>query len=136
MPPAANGPKAAFGSGRGTCPSCPRPWKNASCDVSEAASFPVVTVETRFDRLARAVWARRSGPDQRDQRSHTEDRDHSPQVIGQNVEAHLGSDLVEGPGQEVGGTHPSLEGPERVFDGLSSHAHGLGHAAEPVLHPA
>jgi hypothetical protein len=22
-----------------------------------------------------------------------------------------------------------------VFDGLSSHAHGLGHAVEPVLHP-
>jgi hypothetical protein len=56
-------------------------------------------------------------------------------VIGQNVEAHLGSDLVEGPGQEVGGAHPSLEGSERVFDGLSSHAHGLGHAVEPILHP-
>ena len=40
------------------------------------------------------------------------------------MEAHLGSDLVEGPGQEVGGAHPRLEGSERVFDGLSSHAHG------------
>ena len=36
------------------------------------------------------------------------------------------SDLVEGPGQKVGGAHPGLEGPERVFDGLSSHANGLG----------
>jgi hypothetical protein len=26
--------------------SCPRPWKNASCDVSDAACFPAVTVET------------------------------------------------------------------------------------------
>jgi len=43
--------------------------------------------------------------------------------------------LVEGAGQEVGGAHPRLEGAERVFDGLSSHAHGLGHAIEPVLHP-
>jgi hypothetical protein len=51
------------------------------------------------------------------------------------VEAHLGSDLVEGPGQEVGGAHPSLEGSERVFDRLSSHAHGVGHAVELVLHP-
>ena len=51
------------------------------------------------------------------------------------MKAHLGSDLVEGPGQEVGAAHPGLEGPERVFDGLSSHAHGLGHAVEPVLHP-
>ena len=49
--------------------------------------------------------------------------------------SYLGSDLVEGPGQEVGGAHPGLEGAERVFDGLSSHAHGLGHAVEPVLHP-
>src|SRR6516225_1962393 len=76
---------------------------------------------------------RRSGPDRRHQWSHTEDRYHSLQVIGQNVEAHLGSDLVQGPGQEVGGAHPSFEGSERVFDGLSSHAHGVGHAVELVL---
>ena len=50
------------------------------------------------------------------------------------MEAHLGSDLVEGPGQEVGGAHPRFEGAKRVFDGLSSHAHGLGHAVAPVLH--
>jgi len=60
---------------------------------------------------------------------------HSLEVIGQDVEAHLGSDLVEGPGQDVGGAHPGLEGAKRVFDGLSSHAHGLGHAVEPILHP-
>jgi hypothetical protein len=35
----------------------------------------------------------------------------------------------------MGGAHPSLEGPERVFDGLWSHAHGVGHAIEPILHP-
>ena len=51
------------------------------------------------------------------------------------MEAHLGSDLVQGPGQKVGGAHPSFEGSERVFDGLSSHAHGVGHAVELVLHP-
>ena len=61
--------------------------------------------------------------------------DGAGHTLGQNVEAHLGSDLVEGPGQEVGGAHPSLEGPKRVFDGLSSHAHGLGHTVEPGLHP-
>ncbi len=55
-------------------------------------------------------------------------------IIRQNEEAHLGSDLVEGPGQKVGGAHPDLEGPKRVFDGLSSHAHGLGHVVEPILH--
>ena len=52
------------------------------------------------------------------------------------MEAHLGSDLVQGPGQEVGGAHPSLEGSERVLDGLSSHAHGVqgtaGHALRAI----
>src|SRR6516165_2693504 len=76
-----------------------------------------------------------SGADRLQQRSDTNDRDHSLQVIGQNVEADLGSDLVEGPGQEVGGAYPSFEGSERVFDGLSSHPHGLWHAVELVLHP-
>ena len=28
----------------------------------------------------------------------------------------------------------ALRGAKRVFDGLSSHAHGLGHAVEPMLH--
>jgi hypothetical protein len=60
--------------------------------------------------------------------------DHSLDVIGQDEEAHLGSDFVEGPGQEVGGAHPRFEGAKRVFDGLSSHALGLGHAVEPMLH--
>src|SRR6185369_2780691 len=45
-----------------------------------------------------------------------------------------GSDLVEGPGQEMGGAHPGFEGSEWVLDGLSPHAHGLGHAVDPVLH--
>src|SRR5438105_8592966 len=35
----------------------------------------------------------------------------------------------------VGGAHPGLEGPERVFDRLSSYPHGVGHAVEPILHP-
>src|SRR5439155_11766506 len=73
--------------------------------------------------------------DRRHQPSDSEDPDHSLEVIRQDVEAHLGSDLVEGPGQEVGGAHPGLEGPERVFDRLSSYPHGVGHAVEPILHP-
>src|SRR3981081_2024444 len=100
-----------------------------------ALCFPAMTVEAPVDRSARAVCARRSGSDRRYQRSRTDDRDHPLYVVGQNVEAHLGSDLVERPGQEVRGAHPGLECSERVFDGLSSHAHGLGHAVEPGLHP-
>jgi hypothetical protein len=55
-------------------------------------------------------------------------------VVGEDVETHLGSNFFEGPGQEVGASHPGLEGPERMLDGLSSDAHGVGHALEPGLH--
>src|SRR5712671_5808562 len=75
-----------------------------------------MTVEAPVDRSARAVYARRSGSDRRHQRSHTDDRDHPLYVVGQNVEAHLGSDLVERPGQEVGGAHPGLEGSEWMLE--------------------
>ena len=39
------------------------------------------------------------------------------QIVCQNLEAHLCSDLFEGSGLEVGGAHPGLEDAERVFDG-------------------
>ena len=93
--------------------------------------FPGQTVGCRVDRLPRGdqvLIAAISGP--------------TPKiviirfrVVSQDVKADLGSDLVEGPGQEVSSAHPGLEGPERVFDGRSSHAHGLGHAVEPGLRP-
>ena len=40
------------------------------------------------------------------------------------MEAHLGSDLLQRPGQEVRASHPRLESFERVFHGLPTHAHG------------
>jgi hypothetical protein len=48
--------------------------------------------------------------------------------------SHFGSDLVERPGQEVGGAHPGLEGSERVLDGLPAHEHSIGHPVKPGLH--
>ena len=77
-----------------------RPWKNASYEVDDALGLLSVTVKTPVDRdLARAARAKRLGSDRRHQWSHTEDRDHSLEVVGQDVEAHLGSDLVQGAGQ-------------------------------------
>jgi len=35
--------------------SCPRPWKNVSCDVGDALCFSAMTVETAVDRLACAA---------------------------------------------------------------------------------
>ena len=64
----------------------------------------------------------------------TQDGDHTLQIVGQNVEAHLCSDLFEGSGLEVGGAHPGLEGAERLFDGRAADAHALRRAVQPVLH--
>lgn len=50
------------------------------------------------------------------------------------MKAHFGSDLVEGLGQEADGARSGLESPKRVPGGLSSHAHGLGHAVEQRRH--
>src|SRR6202011_5000281 len=59
---------------------------------------------------------------------------HSLEIISQEVEAHLGSDLVEGPGQEVGGHDEALRAPNGCSTVcLSSQGHGLGHAVEPIL---
>src|SRR5256885_12707925 len=64
----------------------------------------------------------------------TQDGDHTLQIVGQNVEAHLCSNLFEGSGLEVGGAHPGLEGAERMFNGRAADAHALRRGVQPVLH--
>ena len=76
----------------------------------------------------------RSGSDRLQERPDAEDLDHSLYVVGQNVEAHFRSDLFERFGQKVGASHPRLYGSERVLDGLSTDAHGVGQLVEPGLH--
>ena len=50
------------------------------------------------------------------------------------MEAHFRSNLFERFGQEVGASHPRLYGSERVLDGLSADAHGVGQLVELGLH--
>ena len=59
------------------------------------------------------------------ERLDAQDGDHPLQIIGENVEAHLCSDLFEGLGQKVGRSHPRFDGPERMFDGLTADAHAI-----------
>lgn len=51
------------------------------------------------------------------------------------MQAQLGTDPIQRFGQEVPGSHPVLDRAERMLDGLSSDAHGLGPHIKPSLHP-
>lgn len=54
---------------------------------------------------------------------HDTDDLHRPfQVVGQNVQAHLGTDAWQRLRQEVRRTHPRFKRAEGVFDGLSAQA--------------
>ena len=75
--------------------------------------------------MARADWRAWSGGDRPDQRFDAEDVDHPLHVVGQHLQAHLRFDLFEGLGQEMGASHPGLEGSEWMFDGLSANGHGV-----------
>lgn len=50
------------------------------------------------------------------------------------MEADLGSDFLQRPGQEVRTSHPRLESSERMFDGLPAHAHRIWHLVKSGLH--
>jgi hypothetical protein len=56
------------------------------------------------------------------------------EIVGQNVQRHFGGDLRQRLHQEVGGAHPSLDGPERMLDRLAALAHGVRVGVEPLLH--
>ncbi len=68
------------------------------------------------------------------QRLDAEDRDHPLQIVGQDVEAHLRSHVVEA--TSSGGCVAPIQAfsVEGVLDGSPSDAHGLGRAVEPGLH--
>ena len=69
------------------------------------------------------------------QRNDPQDLHHALQIVGQHVQAHLRADLGQGLCQKMCGTHPGLDGSERVFHRFSSNLHlfrliaGMGLAA-------
>ena len=66
-----------------------------------------------------------SGRDRCNQRLDP-DNVHDPcQIIGQNRETHLGGLLLKRFGQKVRRSHVGLHRAERMFDGLSTLAHGV-----------
>ena len=55
------------------------------------------------------------GPHEGNQHRRAEDLQHPLQVIGEDVQTHFRSNPWQGPGEEVGRTHPRLQRPERVL---------------------
>ena len=68
-------------------------------------------------------------PHRGDQPPGVEDLDRSLQVVGQNLQAHLGSHARQHSGQEVTRSHPGLQGSEHKLHGLSAQSHGLQRAS-------
>ena len=54
-----------------------------------------------------------------EQLRHSEDRHHPLQIVGEDVQRHLGRDVFQGLHLEVRGAHPRLDRPEWVLDGLA-----------------
>lgn len=71
--------------------------------------------------------------DRREQLRHAEDRYHPLQIVGQNVQRHLGSDVFQRLHLEVRGAHTRLDRPEGMLDGLASQRHLVGRIVEPLL---
>ncbi len=74
------------------------------------------------------------GSQRRDQRSGSHDLHHSLEIVGEYVETHLGTDPSERAGEEVGGSHPGLQGSERIFGGLPADLHLPRVSVQASLH--
>ena len=68
---------------------------------------------------------RGSSPDHFQQGPNAETGDHSLQIIGEDMEAHLGTDPFQPTRQEVASAHPCLDGSEWVLNRLPADAHGV-----------
>ena len=67
------------------------------------------------------------------QRLGADDVNHSPQVVGKDVQTHLGTDARQCPGLEVCRTHPRFQGSERMLGCGSSYAHAFRFSVEAPL---
>ena len=59
---------------------------------------------------------------------------HAGEIVGEDMQCHLGGNFWEAFHQEVGCTHSHLERGEGVFGGFAALAHGLRVLIEALLH--
>jgi hypothetical protein len=60
--------------------------------------------------------------------------DHPLDVVGEDVERHFGSDVLEPPHLEVGRAHPGFDRAERVLDRAAPQCHRVGVASQALPH--
>lgn len=65
---------------------------------------------------------------------NSDDLHHPFHVVGKNMQAHFGTDSLQGSGQEMRGPHPILQGAERMLNSLSSRPHRFRFFVEAFLH--
>jgi len=92
-------------------------WKRGrSVEVQLRAALGCDADEHRVCRLKETDVCRSSlRPHEGNQHLRAEDLQHPLQVIGEDVQTHFRSNPWQGPGEEVGRTHPRLQRPERVL---------------------
>jgi len=59
---------------------------------------------------------------------------HPFHIVGQNVQRHFGTDVLQRLHLEVCGSHPGLYRTEGMLDGLAAFAHLIGVPIEPRFH--
>ena len=61
-----------------------------------------------------------------DRSIESQDRDHTPEIVGKHMQAHFSSDIGQPFGEEVGVTHPAFQCPEYMFDRSAPDGHRFG----------
>jgi len=100
-------------------------------ESSPASPDDVLWSSTRTDL---SVSRRTLGPHGGHQSADAQNLHHALHVVGQQLQRHFAGHFRQPPHLKVRGSHPRLDGPERVLHGLAAHSHFLRVAVEPVLH--
>ena len=91
-------------------------------------------VSARIGNGVRGAACPHSCPQGGEERPGSEDRHDPLQIVGQDLQAHLGG-LVSLPSHpEVGRPHPAFVRPEQVLDRLAPRAHRMRIRVEPALY--
>ena len=112
---------------------------------SRKRNYRILTLPGALERQWAAFWApcalcrRKIGQEGLcrlhcgDQRADAQNIHDALEIVGQNMQRHLGADISQRLHLEVRRPHPVLDGSERVLDGVEPDVHFLRMLVEPAL---